>query len=199
MDNFSDSFKIVIASLFHDIGKVRQRSGKAIENRDNEQYIVNNAYFHAAHTAQSIDGADLSDMFPFLKDFASSHHKKDLSGLELIIYKADGLASGLDRGKQDSNNIDANQTNENQNKYKAQSNYKLCRLNPIFSQISLFDDVPEQEINIKNIKERSTLVYDIDILNYKTEPHSIDDNLKDYKKKKPRSIILAYTKDILKI
>lgn len=199
MNNFSDSFKVVIASLFHDVGKVRQRSGKVIENRDNEQYIVNNAYFHAAHTAQSIDDADLSDMFPFLKDLASSHHKKDLSGLELIIYKADGFASGLDRGKQDSNNADANQTNENQNKYKEQSNYKLCRLNPIFSQINLSDVDAKPENNIKT----PTLVYDVDILNYKTEPYCIDDNLKDYKKEEAEKHYLSlyerYIKDLKKI
>ncbi|MHB1680593.1 MAG: type III-A CRISPR-associated protein Cas10/Csm1 [bacterium] len=190
MNNFSDSFKVVLASLFYDIGKVRQRSGKAIENRDNEQ---------SAHTAQSIDDADLSDMFPFLKDLASSHHKKDLSGLESIIQKADHLASGLDRDDQNSNNIGAEQKNENQNIYKEQSNYKLRRLNPIFSQINLSDVDAKPENNIKT----PTLVYDVDILNYKTEPYSIDDNLKDYKKEEAEKHYLSlyerYIKDLKKI
>ncbi len=199
MDNFSDSFKIVIASLFHDVGKVRQRSGKTIGNRDNEQYIVNNEYFHAAHTAESIDDADLSDIFPFLKDLASSHHKKDLSEFELIIQKADHLASSLDRDDQGSNNIGANKTNENQNKYKEQSNYKLCRLNPIFSQINLSDVDAKPENNIKI----PTLIYDVDILNYKTKPYIIDDNLKDYKKEEAEKHYLSlyerYIKDLKKI
>jgi CRISPR-associated protein Csm1 len=201
MDNLSDSFKIVIASLFHDIGKIRQRSGKAIVNRDNEQYIINNAYFHAAHTAESIDDADLSDMFPFLKDLASSHHKRDLSGFELIIQKADHLASSLDRDAQkSSNNIGAaTQVNENQNKYEEQSNYKLCRLNPIFYQINLSDVDARPENNLKI----PTLIYDVDILNNKTKPYLIDDNLKDYKKEDAEKHYLVlyerYIKDLKKI
>ncbi|RZD17172.1 MAG: type III-A CRISPR-associated protein Cas10/Csm1 [Candidatus Acididesulfobacter guangdongensis] len=201
MDNFSDSFKIVVASLFHDVGKVRQRSGKIIKNRDNEQYIVDNQYFHAAHTAESIDDADLPDIFPFLKDLASSHHKKELSGFESILQKADHLASSLDRDDRNKKSIgaDIDLKDENKNIYKKQSNYKLCRLNPIFSQINLSD------VGAKtyNKTKQPTLIYDVDILNYKTKPYIIDDNLKDYEKQEAEKHYLSlyerYINDLKKI
>jgi len=201
MNNFSDSFKVVIASLLHDIGKIRQRSGKKIEDKDNEQYIVGNRYLHAAHTAQSIDDAGITDLFPFLKDLASSHHKKNLSGLEFIIREADGLASSLDRRSEvkNANNADVNKAYDNTNEYKEQSNYKLCRLNPIFSLINLSDDAATSENGTKH----QELVYDVDVLNYNSKPYIIQDNLKDYNIENAEKYYInlyeKYIKDLKKI
>ncbi len=85
--------KLALAAFLHDIGKFRQRTG-VDDLSDYELGFLNKySYVHAGHTAKALSELGLDE----LVELAASHHKTGLSGDELIIQKADRLASKLDR------------------------------------------------------------------------------------------------------
>jgi len=85
--------KLALAAFLHDIGKFRQRAGFN-DLSDYELGFLNKyKYVHAGHTAKALSEIGLDEIV----ELAASHHKTGLSGDELIIQKADRLASMLDR------------------------------------------------------------------------------------------------------
>jgi len=129
-------YSIVIASLFHDIGKFMQRAevslseqSKRMEEIICQVYKGKHSHFHVLWTNDFFE--NYIKFFPeeleksFVANLASFHHRPD-NPLQAIISEADKLSSGMDRLKKD-----------NDDEITGRNIYKKERLLSIFNQIKL--------------------------------------------------------------
>lgn len=160
---------ISLAALFHDIGKIMQRSGASIQNiynKDEYAPIINDhsSYLHAAYTADFLDwfvkefninsqSADLN-----LVNIASYHHKDIDEPYHKIVKTADWLSSGFERTKQEESedfiraqlvSIFSSVFKSDKNRYVDEYRYPLQELK--------FDITPTKEG--QNTKEQYNQIY----------------------------------------
>ena len=138
--------EIVLAALFHDIGKVRQRAGLSFSDIYKDMYCVNRnhyyAYQHAAHTAEFFDelGLNTQEHWKQIKELAAGHHRNDT-----IISKADQYSSG-DRG------FSSELLNEDLYSAEKEENFKIRKMTSIFSYL-LRDEVKEDDFKYFEIQK----------------------------------------------
>ncbi len=149
-NNFNDHNKVVLAALFHDIGKFRQRTGLPLAVADEfdyqnylPEYNGRRSHYHAAHTGVALSNINKNyfDIDGDIINIASTHHlsqekfsfDKKLEPLYAIVKKADWLSSGLDR--EASKKYEKSETDINERFSFGQQDHKRARLESIFSQI----------------------------------------------------------------
>lgn len=163
-DRLAASCRVALAGLLHDLGKLAERAGMAVEREALETHLQLYArlqpagwysHRHAAYTALAIDRLEPhlpplvgQDMTPFaawtdreaddsLINAAACHHKPTTL-LQWIIATADRVASGFERETFDGYNDGAEQTS-------TKLNHITARQLTLFEQISLHGPAPTSD------------------------------------------------------